>query len=172
MVDFDAQRVISGFNLRAQRHLDQVFERVNFGSDLENGWFGSAGSFRASDSPAHVSKVLTEFPSSYINENPEEVEAIRKLHGLDDDAKIVPTLSTGTEGDTLEQNLQTPVNENGVFGSNGWFSGLTGWFESKAVNFGVLWLAGIMVLGGLIIIAFQSDTVKNVAKDVAKTAVV
>lgn len=144
---------------RVHARMGQETNRFRFGSEVEAASGGSSATFRASDSPEYVSRILTESPVSFIENYPDYVDELRSNFGLGG-------LSTNSD-------KQSDSND-------GWLSGLyqdplgiggfTDYLVQKGVSIGVFIFAITLVLGGLFVLAMSTDTGKAIVKDAAKAA--
>lgn len=149
------------------------FESAEWGSPIIAQIGGSGSQFRKSDSVDYVSKILSNDPNSFINDYTNDVNLIRSKYGLNE-------LDANNLGDD-------PFTKNPVLGGLGGglsataipqdtaSTGGCGWTDigCLAQSFGLniaVFTIGITLMGlGILLLAYQNDTIRNGVKETVAT---
>jgi hypothetical protein len=147
--------------------------RMKFGSEVEAQSGGSSATFRLSDSPEYVSKIFSDDPVSFANLYPDVLDEMREAVHLErisgtDDRKSDPEPAPEAERPLLKNEDDFSYNDNNPFTENKLFGNEL--FGTNWVNVGLFLFALVLVLGGLFIIANNTETGRNLIQTGSKAA--
>lgn len=148
----------------------QDFRKVYFGPAIEAKVAGTYAGFRLSDTPGFVSEIIAAEPVSLTSRFPDLVNKIRAGYDLPD----LTVDQTGSAPPPATRVLDNGIGPDGIPDYQQQPSamidfGLVKWLNSNIRYFSFLSLGLVLLIGGLFLLAYSTDTGKAVVHTAAKT---